>query len=693
MPGRQLVLTLIGLFVAGTLCFAGCSKEAEAPKERAAGTVEGKQETKPEAKPEPKPEAKPEAEPDAKPEAKLGAKLGAKLEAKPELKPEVAATPLPLDPVVVLRNEEFVTQLPGGKTVSLGKAGERASLAKVIGQHLVVPRDNKLVGVELATGKETTLLEPLFYGLYTDLNQIHMGDCLSFNVGNPETAEEDENYEMEFVDYDTFCVPMPGLSKEVSGVQTSPQCKWLEEAPASRSTFSVDDRGKEFVVSVKKPDGTTKELGAIGGFPSPDSVDQEMEEDGHAINSLVKTCYWMVEWPVVRCVLELSINDAAPYVILWYNEENGAFTLSDDLMMIRTHDVETAPSECYQRVGKKLAGVTEAAFDGVFVGWVGAPVKATPTAPAVERPSVLSEFQWEDVNTECSSSDKPIKSASKTVSYSAAAITDGTLDTAWAEGKDGSGYGEWVELQLPEAVPMWGIRVWNGYQKTRNDKFGNRFNINERVEAVLVEWGGKKKVFVLQDTENPQDLELDGTITDKVRLSIRGVYKAKYPDTCLSEVAVITGPAYVADKSGERLATRRKETAEEFAAKAAKTMTTWDAQAIWELTHDSGPLKWEHCGVDGYAGNWNKPDCRTPVKMRSAKELENELDSLQENDNNSFITGKVGRCRRGICAIAESSEESESEGRIHTIYVKQIQEETEGREIWVLTGVRFVFNR
>jgi ketosteroid isomerase-like protein len=174
--------------------------------------------------------------------------------------------------------------------------------------------------------------------------------------------------------------------------------------------------------------------------------------------------------------------------------------------------------------------------------------------PALAVPTVV-EIPQSTLAAQCSSSDKPIKlPGDQKITYDASAILDGNLATAWAEGKKGDGVGEWIELRLTAAEPLDHLTVWNGYQKVLQDRLGDRFVINQRVREFQVQAGDAEPFTVtLEDKRAAQEVSLGGVRADRVRLTIRSVYGARFADTTLSEVRVFVRSAPISEEQVSRL--------------------------------------------------------------------------------------------------------------------------------------------
>jgi len=125
------------------------------------------------------------------------------------------------------------------------------------------------------------------------------------------------------------------------------------------------------------------------------------------------------------------------------------------------------------------------------------------------------------------------------VTYFAANVLDGDPSTAWAEGRKGSGVGEWVDLEFQERIRVKELHIWNGYQKVLADKLGDRYYINERPKDVDIETDSGTRRARLDDSKVMQTLPVGGDETRHVRVYIRSVYEAKYLDCAISEIGVI----------------------------------------------------------------------------------------------------------------------------------------------------------
>ena len=130
--------------------------------------------------------------------------------------------------------------------------------------------------------------------------------------------------------------------------------------------------------------------------------------------------------------------------------------------------------------------------------------------------------------------------------YDAFNAADLSYETAWVEGKAGSGIGEWIEYQFPANNPrITTIIVCNGYIRTRQ-----AWEENARVKNLEVSVNGRKLTTLhLDDAYAEQSFDVgeigwshaEGTEPGpdpiRIRFTILDVYPGtKYTDTAISEI-------------------------------------------------------------------------------------------------------------------------------------------------------------
>ena len=119
------------------------------------------------------------------------------------------------------------------------------------------------------------------------------------------------------------------------------------------------------------------------------------------------------------------------------------------------------------------------------------------------------------------------------LTYEPANLFDGLLETAWQEGADGSGEGEWVQFDFDREITLSAMEIANGYQKDTA-----RFSGNPRVETLRVEYSdGTTQQVRLYDDTGFQEIALASKPTEWLRLTILAVYPGdQWDDAGFSEV-------------------------------------------------------------------------------------------------------------------------------------------------------------
>jgi len=123
--------------------------------------------------------------------------------------------------------------------------------------------------------------------------------------------------------------------------------------------------------------------------------------------------------------------------------------------------------------------------------------------------------------------------ATSTINYGATNVLDGDLTTAWNEGAEGPGVGEWIRFAVSEPAVLARIEIANGYQKDEE-----RFQGNARVKSLRLEYSnGATQLIDLLDTEAYQSVTTVRTPTEWLKLTIMSVYPDYvWEDAALSEV-------------------------------------------------------------------------------------------------------------------------------------------------------------
>lgn len=145
-------------------------------------------------------------------------------------------------------------------------------------------------------------------------------------------------------------------------------------------------------------------------------------------------------------------------------------------------------------------------------------------------------------------------------------LLDGDPATAWVEGADGSGAGEWVRIHVSpvEGASKIRIRVRNGYHKSKS-----LFAKNARVKQleVVALPSGAKHTATLEDAMGWQEVvfEQPAGKLDAIELRAIEVYEGKqYTDLCISDVELYVtaltpeNPAFEKSKLDSLLAWKKR---------------------------------------------------------------------------------------------------------------------------------------
>ncbi len=126
-----------------------------------------------------------------------------------------------------------------------------------------------------------------------------------------------------------------------------------------------------------------------------------------------------------------------------------------------------------------------------------------------------------------------IRLAVQSNTYYAANAIDGKRSTAWIEGVDGPGIGEWIRFDFDREIVIHRILIQPGYFKSPQIWAGNN-----RLAVVTAQFsGGSSRELTFADSMTSQKVDVGAIRTSWVRLVIKSVYYGTDPDTALSEVA------------------------------------------------------------------------------------------------------------------------------------------------------------
>lgn len=169
--------------------------------------------------------------------------------------------------------------------------------------------------------------------------------------------------------------------------------------------------------------------------------------------------------------------------------------------------------------------------------------KETATPGVKTQPTATPEEQTSTVETQngplkITASASSVRLAVQANTYYAANSMDGKRSTAWIEGVDGPGLGEWIRFDFDREINLHRMLVLPGYFKS-----ASIFAQNNRLATVTAQFSdGSSRDLNFSDQMQSQKIDLGSVKTRWVRLVIKSVYSGTDPDTALSEIAFEWGP-------------------------------------------------------------------------------------------------------------------------------------------------------
>lgn len=126
-----------------------------------------------------------------------------------------------------------------------------------------------------------------------------------------------------------------------------------------------------------------------------------------------------------------------------------------------------------------------------------------------------------------------VRLAVQSNTYYPANAIDGKRSTAWIEGADGPGLGEWIRFDFDREINLHRILIQPGYFKSPQI-----WAENNRLKTVIAEFSdGSSRELTFADRMDSQKVDIGTVRTKWVKFVIKSVYYGTDPDTALSEVA------------------------------------------------------------------------------------------------------------------------------------------------------------
>lgn len=125
-----------------------------------------------------------------------------------------------------------------------------------------------------------------------------------------------------------------------------------------------------------------------------------------------------------------------------------------------------------------------------------------------------------------------VRYAVQTNIYDSTNAIDGSKRTAWIEGVDGPGIGEWLRFDFGREITLHRVLILPGYFKSPKI-----WAQNNRIAAATLQFSdGSSNHFTFPDRMERQTLDVGAIKTRWVRFVIDDVFSGTDPDTAISEV-------------------------------------------------------------------------------------------------------------------------------------------------------------
>lgn len=287
-----------------------------------------------------------------------------------------------------------------------------------------------------------------------------------------------------------------------------------------------------------------------GKWGENDEVIMTFTEDGKVISGQGED---KVDYIVDSGIIRLDYPKKDPsYMYMEYKLDGNKLTLTNKVNNQKVELVKITEDISNEKI-ENNAGKEEAAEE-----------KQESEVEYVEIESGSPEY----IDFDSITSSSTLKASSNN-SYEPSLVTDWKRDTAWVEGKEDDGIGEWIKLEKNSPVKISGIEITNGY--TKSEKV---YKANNRVKTIKIEFSNGESITKgLNDEFGANNLiEFDNAIeTNYIKLTILEVYKgSKYTDTCISEIHAFNTPTIKITKEEYEQYQKEQEETEEAIAQAVE---------------------------------------------------------------------------------------------------------------------------
>ncbi len=161
------------------------------------------------------------------------------------------------------------------------------------------------------------------------------------------------------------------------------------------------------------------------------------------------------------------------------------------------------------------------------------PTTSSETVTRDDRDDIASSKPVSAAPLRITASASSVRLAVQSNTYYPANAIDGKRSTAWIEGVDGVGIGEWIQFDFDREINVHRILIQPGYFKSPAIWAQN--NRLATVKAMFSD--GSSRELSFENIMQSQKVDVGSIKTRWVRLVIESVYYGTDPDTAVSEVA------------------------------------------------------------------------------------------------------------------------------------------------------------
>ena len=128
---------------------------------------------------------------------------------------------------------------------------------------------------------------------------------------------------------------------------------------------------------------------------------------------------------------------------------------------------------------------------------------------------------------------RPLKGSASSITSpqrAASRALDQDTDTWWQEGIKGDGIGQWLRVDWDDTWRVEKVRLIPGYMKYRDDRYGHRWGLNNRLKKIRVELSsGLSFEHSLTDTRGWHTVNITPTDANWLKIVILDVYPGYHP--------------------------------------------------------------------------------------------------------------------------------------------------------------------